>query len=69
MKNENIMSVERPEIVEDEHLTYLDELRESGATNMFGATPYVQREFGIDADESGKILQYWMDSFSERHND
>ena len=27
---------------------YLDILRESGVTNMFGATPYIQEEFGVD---------------------
>ena len=38
---------DRPEIVTDEMLEYLDDLRESGETNMFGAGPYVQREFGL----------------------
>lgn len=28
-----------------EHLEFLDDLRESGATNMFGAVPYLRREF------------------------
>jgi len=34
-------TTERPEIVTDEHLDYLDELRESGVTNMFGAGAYL----------------------------
>lgn len=59
--------VERPAIVTDEHLTYLDDLRESGETNMFGARPYVQREFGVSSREAQTILGYWMKSFSERH--
>ena len=33
--------VERPAFVEDKHLTYLDKLRESGVTNMYGARPYL----------------------------
>lgn len=45
-------SIQRPEIVQDEHLTYLDELRESGVTNMFGATPYVQKEFGLSSRDA-----------------
>lgn len=30
-----------------EYFEYLDELRESGVTNMFGAAPYLVSEFGI----------------------
>ena len=61
------MSVERPELVNDEHLTYLDELRESGVTNMFGAGEYVEDEFGVTRNVGNKILSYWMESFDERH--
>jgi hypothetical protein len=53
----------RPEFVTDEHLEYLDHLRESGVTNMFGACPYVQRRFGMPDKEARKILSYWMDTF------
>ena len=58
--------IDRPEVVEDEHLEYLDELRESGTTNMFGATPYLQNEFFLDKNEARTVLKYWMNSFSER---
>jgi len=37
----------RPEVVTDDMLIYLDELRESGCTNMFGARP-----FALDGLES-----------------
>ena len=57
----------RPAVVDDEHLDYLDELRESGGTNMFGAGPYLQAEFGLDQETASTILVYWMRSFSERH--
>lgn len=57
---------ERPEIVTDEHLEYLDDLRESGVTNMFGAAPYVQECFGVSRTESRTILTYWMETFEER---
>ena len=33
--------LKRPEGLADEHLEFLDELRESGITNMFGVTPYL----------------------------
>ena len=58
---------ERPEVCTDEMLEYLDELRESGETNMFGAAPYVQEEFGLERDEARSVLFYWMHTFSERH--
>lgn len=56
----------RPEFVADEHLRYLDTLRESGVTNMFGAAPYLVEEFGIDLSIARKILAYWMKTFGER---
>ena len=55
--------MERPEYVEDEHLEYLDELREIGTTNMFGARPYVIAEFGMAKDEADGVLSYWMNTF------
>ena len=58
---------ERPAVCTNEHLEYLDILRESGVTNMFGAGPYLKREFELSMDDSRKVLSYWMASFSERH--
>ena len=53
----------RPEMVTTEHLEYLDELRESGVTNMYGAGSYVEEEFALSKQEARHILKYWMDSF------
>lgn len=61
------MCVERGSIVEDEHLTYLDELRESGVTNMYGAVPYLLKKFELGKREAETVLSYWMESFEERH--
>ena len=58
---------EAPAIVEHEHLIYLDALRESGETNMFGAGAYLQAHFGFDKHEARDVLGYWMDTFSDRH--
>ena len=55
----------RPPIVTDEHLRYLDELRESGVTNMFGARPYVEQAFDVSKSDAGTILSYWMESFGK----
>jgi hypothetical protein len=49
-----------------EVFSFLDALRESGATNMFGAAPYIQREFGVDRTRARALLLEWMESFSSR---
>ena len=67
MLDEVQIKVERPKVVKNKHLKYLDELRESGETNMFGARPYLMEEFGLDKEDAKVILSYWMASFGERH--
>jgi len=57
----------RPDIVTDEHLEYLDDLRDSGDTNMFGAGSWVRQEFGFTEKESRLIVGYWKDTFTDRH--
>lgn len=51
---------------EKEIFDYLNDLRESGITNMFGAGPYVSREFGIDKHRARNIVSKWMDNFNEQ---
>jgi hypothetical protein len=46
---------------------FLDELRESGVTNMFGAAPYIVEEFGVTRKEAKSFLLNWMQTFDERH--
>jgi hypothetical protein len=46
-------------------MDFLNILRDSGATNMFGATPYVIEEFGLDTSEARRILSLWMKNFNE----
>ena len=58
---------EKPEGLEEKHLEYLDNLRESGITNMFGAGSYVKDAFNLTSIESSRILSYWMETFSDRH--
>ena len=43
-----------------EYFKYLDELRASGSTNMFGAAVDLQEKFGIDRHEARTILHDWM---------
>ena len=42
---------------------YLDELRESGKINMFGAGPYLERQFSIDKYVAKEVLVSWMNGF------
>ncbi len=43
-----------------EYFKYLDHLRESGVTNMFGARPYLMEAFDIDRHEAQRVLMGWM---------
>ena len=54
-------------IIEEKHLEYLDDLRESGVTNMFGAGIYIEKKFKVSKEVARKILKHWMMTFSERH--
>ena len=48
------------------YFEYLDQLRESGAINMFGASTYLQEAFDLDRYEAKDILMEWMQTFSAR---
>tara|TARA_R110002020_G_scaffold94655_2_gene227529 strand:- start:1298 stop:1528 length:231 start_codon:yes stop_codon:yes gene_type:complete len=59
-----------PDALKPEHLTFLDDLRESGVVNMFGAIPYLTaHDEDLGRGDAIKILQHWMDTFSERQRD
>ena len=49
--------------IKDEVFEYLEELRDSGETNMFGAGPYLMQEFSIDKRAAQAWLTLWMGSF------
>lgn len=53
----------RPDGCTDAMLKFLDELRESGVTNMFGAGPYLSREYGLSKNKAREVLSYWMQTF------
>lgn len=52
---------------EQEIFEYLDELRESGITNMLGAAEYIENMFDVDRKTARTMLSNWMNTFSERH--
>lgn len=54
----------RPEACTNDMLQYLDDLRESGETNMFGARPYLMAEFDeLSSKGASSVLAYWMHTF------
>lgn len=45
---------------------FLDALRDTGAVNMFGATPHIMEVFDLDERTARKRLQDWMEGFGKR---
>ena len=55
--------------IEQEILEYLNDLRNSGQTNMFGALPYLTAEFPDETkQECKRCLMLWMNNFNEEGN-
>ena len=53
----------------DTYFEFLDELRESGETNMFGAAPYLVGAFALSEHEARRTLVEWIMTFDERRKD
>lgn len=47
-----------------EEFIYLENLRQSGITNMYGASPYLAEEFGYTKKEATDILILWMNNYN-----
>lgn len=48
---------------ENEVFLYLEELKMSGETNMFGAGKYLQERFEMTKEEARDMLSLWMKSY------
>lgn len=44
---------------------FLDELRDSGETNMFGATAYLMEEFGLTRHAATEVVSAWMKEYKK----
>jgi hypothetical protein len=44
---------------------FLDNLRESGQINMFGASPVIAEVFGLDKKLSREVVSAWMKNFGK----
>jgi hypothetical protein len=49
----------------EEYYSYLDELRDSGVTNMFGAGQYLMEAFNLSKIEARMVLMAWMEQFNK----
>lgn len=56
----------KTDVDKEQVFVYLDALRESGATNMFGAGPYVEQEFNVDRQTARELVLEWMKTFGSR---
>ena len=59
MKKAEIARAESREVI----WNFLETLRESGVTNMFGAAPYLMNEFGMDKYQARDALLDWMSNY------
>lgn len=56
----NQLTQEQIDASESMVFEYLETLRDSGVTNMFGAGIYLEEEFGFDSTEARAWLTRWM---------
>jgi hypothetical protein len=52
-------------VLTSEHHDFLIELRDSGETNMWGAAPYIEREFNVSRADAKTILLEWIKFMSK----
>ena len=52
--------------IKAEVFEFLMDLRDSGVTNMFGATPYLVREFKFTNAIAREWLLYWIKSCKDQ---
>ena len=58
-------------MVADEHMRnevylYLEQLRETGETNMFGAGEYLEKHFELHKDTARRYLIDWMSGYNKK---
>jgi len=63
MEDNKVGSANEPEII------FLNHLRASGVTNMFGAVPYLIEEFpNLDKRKAKSVLTDWMKNYEKYKN-
>ena len=54
--------------MEKDYFEFLDDLRESGVTNMFGSAPYLAEEFGLCIRHARTIVGDYMRQKQNSYN-
>ena len=54
------------EYLKNEVFLYLEELRKSGETNMFGAASYIENDFEVDKNIARRFLSEWMKTYNKK---
>jgi hypothetical protein len=49
-----------------EFFDFLDDLRESGKTNMYGSAAYLEGAFALSHSAARMVVVAWMDTFDDR---
>jgi hypothetical protein len=57
------MSKRKTTTLEKTAFIFLNDLRDSGVTNMFGATPYLEDYFQTNKEVARALLLAWMNVF------
>jgi len=55
-------------VTKEEVFEFLDDMRDWGGINMYGAGPHIQEMFDVSRREARNLLSEWMKTFSERHS-
>lgn len=61
------MNNDVPNNKDDIYFEYLDDLRDSGATNMYAAVPYLMDAYDLPKQEAINVLVRWVKTYDDRH--
>lgn len=51
-------------MTDNKYWIFLENLRRSGITNMYGAGPYLQEVFGMSKNDARSVLADWMRNYN-----
>lgn len=53
-------------MTDNKYWIYLENLRRSGVTNMYGAGSYLMEEFDLSSSDAKEILVDWMENYNRK---
>lgn len=51
-------------MTDNKYWIFLEKLRRSGITNMYGAASWLQEEFGLGRNDANAVLADWMRNYN-----